>query len=396
MLDIFTLLSVLALIHFLVTCLICLAWSLFPSMLGVKLWAIGRVLTTLALMATALKNRIPFEAAILTGQVLFFLGQYYVWQGSILYKGLARANVKWITFIGLLAFTILAISLITENNSVRLIVSSLVAISFSLLNAWALSQRYDGKYFIACRAISILLLIHAGFFAFRLIAAVTLQLQEGLLPVDLIQQFTFIEAIVMSVLIGMGYIVLITERLQHELRTLADSDSLTGALTRRAFYRKARKRLTEQQNNNGSVACMVLDMDHFKALNDQHGHLAGDEVLKRSVQVMSESLRSQDILARFGGEEFIILLPDADSLVANQIAERIRYKMENSSCYCGEQELKATVSIGLVCFTGGSTELNIDKLFEAADKALYQAKSQGRNRVSDFSELEEDLAAETA
>ncbi len=385
MFDTFTLVTVLALVHLLVTGLMCLAWGLAPNVPGVKFWAYGRIFTTLSLIGVALKDTVPFELAILVSQGLFFIGQYYVWQGSVVFKGLKRVDIRWIISLFLLSLTIVALGLIAERDGIRLMVSSLVVIVFSSLNAWALWQPMEGKRFPACRVVAVVLWLHAAFFFARLIVAIAHQAHQELIPVPIVQQFTFFEAIIASILVGMGYVVLIAERLQYDLKMLADHDSLTGAMVRRAFFHKATLQLKAQYaRGRAGVACMVLDLDHFKVLNDQHGHIAGDEALRHAVKVMQSSLRPQDLLARIGGEEFIVLLPGTDNLEANRIAEQIRSKLEHTACAFGDCELAVTISIGLVSYSMLNETLTIEQLFEEADKALYEAKALGRNQIIDF------------
>lgn len=385
MFDTFTLVMVLALVHFLVTGLICLAWTLAPKIPGVKFWAYGRIFTSVALIAVALKDRIPFEIAIIVSQSLFFIGQYYVWQGSVLYKGLQQADLRWVGLCFLLSISVVAVAVFSQYDGIRLTVSSLMVIVFSSMNAWVLWQPVNGRRFTACRVVAVMLWLHAAFFIFRMTFAIAHQANQEWIPIPVVQQITFLEAIIATILIGMGYVVLIAERLQYELQNLADHDSLTGILVRRAFFKKAQAVLqTQQQTAKSGVACMVLDLDHFKVLNDKFGHIAGDDALKHAVNVMQSKLRDQDILARIGGEEFILFLPETDNLEANRIAESIRSNLEQSECLYGDCKLEITVSIGLVSYTMPASTITIEKLFEEADKALYEAKSLGRNQVIDY------------
>lgn len=124
---------------------------------------------------------------------------------------------------------------------------------------------------------------------------------------------------------------------------------------------------------------MLLDVDYFKQVNDNHGHPAGDRVLKFVAQAIVSALREEDILGRIGGEEFAVLLPSTDEPSAGATAERVRSAIENLRIQVGETEIMVTISIGISGFAAG--DVSIEPAMVRADRALYQAKEQGRNRV---------------
>jgi diguanylate cyclase (GGDEF)-like protein len=162
------------------------------------------------------------------------------------------------------------------------------------------------------------------------------------------------------------------QRMQMQLDELARMDELTGVLNRRAFNRRLRD---EPQGASGCV--LLLDVDRFKRLNDQHGHAAGDAVLRAFAGTVTAQLRREDVFARFGGDEFSVLLPTADMDQACAVAERIRLAIETMEVDFGDLTLKVTASIGAAPLAGD----NLDHSLAEADMALYRAKSLGRNRV---------------
>ena len=167
-------------------------------------------------------------------------------------------------------------------------------------------------------------------------------------------------------------------RYQQRLELLATCDTLTGLPNRRGFDLLATQAISEAMRDTQPLAALLLDLDHFKQLNDSHGHLAGDEVLKGFAQVLRASLRHSDILCRWGGEEFIVLLratPGADAL---QIAEKIRRHTEEYAFPYGDKSLKITTSVGV---TGLQLDDTLHTLLNRADHALYRAKQSGRNCV---------------
>jgi diguanylate cyclase (GGDEF)-like protein len=124
----------------------------------------------------------------------------------------------------------------------------------------------------------------------------------------------------------------------------------------------------------------MIDIDHFKLLNDRHGHAAGDEALRKAGEVLRSSLRSVDIVGRYGGEEFCVMLPDTSPEVARQSAERIRKSVEDSVLMAGNVRVPLTLSIGISGMPVRD-DTSLQQLLDSADNALYRAKSAGRNRI---------------
>ncbi|MCW3474193.1 GGDEF domain-containing protein [Limobrevibacterium gyesilva] len=166
-----------------------------------------------------------------------------------------------------------------------------------------------------------------------------------------------------------------------ELRQLATTDSLTGAETRRSFMHHAQQALAQAQRYRRELSCIMLDVDHFKAVNDRHGHATGDLVLRVIVSACRSVLRSGDCLGRLGGEEFAILLPETPPEAALATAERLRGLIEATTIPTGPGPVMVTASFGVA--TMAPIDETADTLLAAADAALYEAKATGRNRVAD-------------
>lgn len=168
-----------------------------------------------------------------------------------------------------------------------------------------------------------------------------------------------------------------------ELRRLASSDPLTGVPNRRHFEERSAQIIAAREATGRSVAVLMLDVDHFKKINDTHGHPIGDEVLKVVARRCREALRERDLFARFGGEEFIALLaaPTADEVPAT--AERLRNAISGAPVHVGGLRIEVTVSVGGAMGEAlpGSDARLLEQLVARADEALYQAKADGRNRV---------------
>ncbi|WP_345978631.1 diguanylate cyclase [Sulfurimonas sp. HSL3-2] len=174
----------------------------------------------------------------------------------------------------------------------------------------------------------------------------------------------------------------ITERkeIEKQLSDLALTDRLTGLYNRGSFDETLSYELERAQRYNRSLSLLMLDLDYFKKINDTYGHQAGDDVLKKIANVIKQSIRGSDYPARFGGEEFIIILPETENSKAVELAQRIRKTLENEPIAISENEtIHVTTSIGVVTSRQGITT---QTLLYLVDKALYKAKRNGRNQVS--------------
>lgn len=172
---------------------------------------------------------------------------------------------------------------------------------------------------------------------------------------------------------------IINERLAVQLRTRALSDELTGALSRRGLRELGERMLVAPNRQYRQIAVLLLDIDHFKKVNDTYGHLVGDDVLRHLVSVMQDKLRDDALLARYGGEEFVVLLPIRHPHEAQVVAERLRQAVELSETQSTAGLIKITISVGVAFHRPDET---LEQTLGVADLLLYEAKQNGRNRVT--------------
>ncbi len=165
-----------------------------------------------------------------------------------------------------------------------------------------------------------------------------------------------------------------------KIKTRADRDGLTRVFNRRSFDERLIEEFKRHQRLNTDLSMLMIDLDHFKDVNDNYGHMAGDMVLERVARLFEATFRSTDFIARYGGEEFVVLLPHTNEDNAEMLAERIRAKVEDTIMSYQDTNFKVTASIGVSSIRPGSLEKNTD-IIRKADEALYEAKAQGRNRV---------------
>jgi diguanylate cyclase (GGDEF)-like protein/PAS domain S-box-containing protein len=178
--------------------------------------------------------------------------------------------------------------------------------------------------------------------------------------------------------IGIGVEITQHKRLEDDLRRLATTDTLTGMATRGHFLDSAEREIERTHRYRRPLSVMMLDIDHFKSINDNQGHAVGDMAIQKIVGVLRQLLRVEDLVGRLGGEEFGVLLPETDIERAAVVAERIREQIASLNIMNDEQRIALTVSIGLTEYQ--RSDAGIDALLLRADQALYEAKRGGRNR----------------
>jgi len=184
-----------------------------------------------------------------------------------------------------------------------------------------------------------------------------------------------------------SFSLILNNSLQHEqMQKLAALDPLTGVYNRRFGLNRLKEECSRSVRFNSPLGVMMLDIDKFKLVNDTYGHIAGDRVIKRIVVEIQKILRSGDILIRYGGEEFMVILPGANSDNTYKVAERVRFAISQSKAIYGESEIQVNVSIGVDSFPDSNVSEPLE-LIKNADTALYTAKNTGRNRTIVFNKI---------
>lgn len=186
----------------------------------------------------------------------------------------------------------------------------------------------------------------------------------------------FFFLLITGVVLWLTYITL--TRYQHRIEHIATTDTLTGLPNRKLFELKANKLLRMAQRNHSEISMILIDVDFFKQINDTHGHLLGDEALTEVAQTLQKTIRNSDTICRWGGDEFIVLLPACSLNQAADIAEKIRAEVQTVGVSSGGQNLRMSVSLGIAQYHSGDT---LAMLLKRADLALYRAKEKGRNQV---------------
>lgn len=341
-------------------------------------WAILAGLA--ALVSMALRGRVPTMAVAVCGDSAILLG--FALLHVSLARSLDRSPRLW-PFLGTLLPVYIAglVYFSVPQNSLdgRIGVSS---IGIALMLAWTArlaAQPVKPGLTVPVRWMYRLLLFLVVLRIARFALTVVFDPNPNLHVLDPLQGFLIYVGVLGSVAQAAGtFWISICSQQEHD-RLRADTDGLTGLLNRRAFEELLEKQLNRASSGAIELSLLLVDLDNFKGMNDEFGHLAGDTVLRKVSGVLRRSVRSTDALARFGGDEFAVLLNSDEPGQANTVAERVRQNLIHLRHLPGGRRL--TASLGVANVLPGDTPL---LLMERADRALYHSKNLGKNRLTHF------------
>ncbi|MGE5467213.1 MAG: GGDEF domain-containing protein [Ignavibacteria bacterium] len=351
----------------------------FPDDIGgLRDWALAVVLVSCASGLASLRGILPDVLAIVAASAMLLLGQFLLVVGLQRYAG--RTPTWRPTLDAMAAALIVIVGLTYGSHSYqgRIFVMALAQIGFFGVGAW-LAWRAAPTGF-GSRFLTAVFVLGVAVAVWRM-ATLSSSVDEidAVFDHNPVQQ-AYLAMFSLGVLgLSIGFIVLANERLREELEFMATRDPMTGVFNRRAFFGRAEIEWARSLRSGRPLAAVVSDIDFFKKVNDTHGHHVGDLVIKDYANRAGAMLRVPDILARFGGEEFVILLPDTGVAEARQVAERIRREIESKP---GQGLPAYTVSFGVSVAQGAAgNAADVEGLLAEADAALYRAKQGGRNRV---------------
>lgn len=343
-----------------------------PSIGGLAEWAAAPALIFVSTLLLGARGMIPDFLSVVVGNVILLVGLALLYFGSQRFFGLPPSLRLWGVVI-LAAAAVLVWTRVETHYGNRVLMMALVMslISFAHLRLLVRHGARSLATYLTASSLLILTLAQVYRFAWALGAPA----DDKLLLLSPTQTVLFTIYALCILMITIGVVLMATDKLRAELEHLASHDSLTGALTRRALLDACDQELERGRRKGRAMSLLMMDLDHFKAINDSHGHLKGDQVLKDFVACVTSLLRRPDSLGRFGGEEFVALLPETSPDEARIVAERIRARIE-----ADDRGLPPyRVSIGVT--TTAAADADLDGIIARADAALYQAKSKGRNRV---------------
>ena len=352
-------------------------WRVQRNYPPAKDWAVGALMSAAGLLCLALRDLAPVWVTEILANTLLLPG----WM--IFDYGIARAagktpSVKLGLLLCALAVGVLAWhSFVEPDRAARILVHHMVLAAFDFYAAYACLCCVKSGRRITFRLIASLLFLLVLSYLWRIADDV---FAIALLP-QAIPSRVFLVAVstVIFPMITMLLALQTSQRLQEEINAQARLDMLTGAFNRRAFDEFVNREWSRAVRYGDPFSVLMVDIDHFKKFNDQNGHQAGDAALVQVSNAAQAAFRANDVWCRYGGEEFVALLPNTSLERALLVAERLRCSVEKTAIHASAASLNISVSVGVA--ERLSTHAHWAELLAAADSALYKAKEAGRNRV---------------
>jgi diguanylate cyclase (GGDEF)-like protein len=379
-LDITTLVIIATCIAALLGLLLLSAWAQ-EGIRALAWWGTAYLIGGFSVAIWSIESAISPPLPVGSASALLFVACGMIWSAARIFHG--RPVLWGAMFAGAIVW--LAAYLMPEFvqwPAVRMVLSSLIVATYTFLTAAELWRERRKTSLRRWPAIFVPIL-HGAVFLFPIPLASLRPDEPGLAGLATGWMAVFALEIMLYV-VGTAFIVLVLakERTVRIQRDAALTDELTGILNRRGFFAGAQQLVARQAKCRQPVSLLMFDLDHFKSINDRFGHAVGDETLSVFAATAARSLRASDVVARFGGEEFVAILPGSLS-EAKTVAERVRAAFETAAGAVGGLPVAATVSVGAA---SAAADADVATLLTAADKALYEAKDRGRNRVVGFEE----------
>jgi diguanylate cyclase (GGDEF)-like protein len=353
-------------------------WSVQRSYPPAKDWAVGSLMFAIGLFLFALRTQ---ASAVLTEIV----SNLFLLPGLMLFNfGIVKATGRTPPMKSGLAFCLVAIAfiawfvLVSPNYPAGVVTHNLVFVTLYLYTAYSCLVVKTAKGNHTFRIVGMLCIALALACLWR-VAGGVFGLTFSFSP-TLPRLFWVATSLISFPMITVLLTLHTSQRLQEEIHAQARRDTLTDAFNRRAFTEFADKEWSRSVRNDYPLSVLTIDIDHFKNFNDQYGHQTGDVALVQMSKAAQAALRSSDIWCRYGGEEFVALLPNTTISQAMAIAERLRQSVEKATILSARGSLSVSVSIGVA--ERSSSHSSLDEVLAISDAALYKAKAAGRNRVS--------------
>jgi diguanylate cyclase (GGDEF)-like protein len=293
-------------------------------------------------------------------------------------RDLAEPRLPWL-LVPLVAVVSLVWTAVWDEFRVRSALTTGLIAGLVLWAAYIVGRNPPLDARRAHRIAAVTIGTYAAIMAIRSVLTLSGEQRADILQPTAFDVFTLLafQAFAVSATLGLMWIEI--QRLEGELKRLATHDSLTGLLTRGAFLDQFERDASRSRRSGEPFALALLDLDHFKQLNDGHGHPFGDEILRRTAHELRSGTRTHDVLGRYGGEEFALLMPGLGKEAGVRAAERVRGHVEALELKHDHGRLHLTISGGVAAFPQDGADW--ESLLTAADEALYEAKASGRNRV---------------
>jgi diguanylate cyclase (GGDEF)-like protein len=375
-LDVSTLFFLTMYVEVILGLLLLLAWVQNPSTQALAWWGGAHLLRSLSVALYGLYGGVPQLVSIDLANALLFTSFGVTWTGARVFYG--RAPRPGVLIAGAAAWVLASqFAGFAEQGGARNLLSAGIIAGFSWAAAWEFWRGRDEGLVSRWPAI-MLLFAHGALFLLRMPLTFAMSGAQNELASAWLTVLSA-EALLFTISIAFVLLAMGKERTELGHKKAAMVDPLTGLSNRRAFMQNAEAISRAQVMRGRPVAVFIIDLDHFKSINDRFGHAAGDRILQLFAEVCGGKVRSSDLIGRLGGEEFAVLLADATRDNAFLVAERIRSAFEAARTVIDGELVAATLSIGVAIIQ--DPEQNLSMLLKQADQALYRAKARGRNRV---------------
>jgi diguanylate cyclase (GGDEF)-like protein len=352
-------------------------WCVQRNYPPAKDWAVGALMTSAGLFLMALRDLVPFWVSELLSNALLLPGWMIFDYGIVRASGKTPPLKLGLVLCALTIGSLIFFGMMYPSRPVRLLIYHMFFIIFDGYAAYACLTHANTSRRTTFRLVAMLLIILVASHLWR-VADDTFGVTGPLWQIPSRTMLLAVSVVVFP-MIAMLLALQTSQKLQEEINDQAHQDMLTGAYNRRAFDEFIKREWSRAIRHNRSFSMIMVDIDFFKEFNDKHGHQAGDEALVLVSNVAQNALRTNDIWCRYGGEEFVALLPDTSIEQAFSTAERLRAAVEKTSFATPNGLLNISVSIGVAERTSG--QLHWEEILAISDSALYKAKAEGRNRV---------------
>lgn len=395
-LDIRTLAFVLVLVSAILSLLMLFIWRTNKTYPGFGFWTLANLAGAAGFLLIGLRGIAPDALTIIVGNTLTVGCMALMLKGIRTFFGRSSSAFFCITALTLQAALMVYFTYVSPDVTARIYIASALAVILSARCAYEfLNLDKEERLFTTSFGATIF-----GLFAMFMVARISLTYSfshiNDLYSPDWIQSLTFTMFILFVMIWTVDFIMLNSERLQRELQIaqvelekIATTDFLTGINNSRSFTEISENEVRRAMRFRHSLCVIMLDIDHFKQINDTYGHATGDMVLKKVVEIGRVSLRGIDTFGRLGGEEFGILLPHTDIAGAITVAEHLRGVIEKAEIKTHANSIKITASFGVTEFRRG--DAGVKSVLERVDALLYEAKHAGRNCYRSDSKIPTNL-----
>ena len=352
-----------------------LLWRMHPSIPGLGRWALAGGFGVLVFVMIFSYGRFQWMPSLVFAQLFVIMGLVFAWDGFRRFMGKSPLSLSTLSLIVVFLLLWISIVLYIQSPSIQATGNAVIIFVLSGLIAWDLikAKKFNSP---SMRVTGWVYALNAAIFLVRAIFVDPVTPSVDILDPGGVATAVLLWTLCFTIAVTLGMVLMTSEHLQSDLDYQANHDPLTGALNRRSFSLLSQNIMARCKRNKVPLSMLILDLDHFKDINDVHGHDAGDTILCYLVDTAKQVLRGEDIFCRFGGEEFVAILSGSSAQESMVVADRLRQRFAEGKNVDIFRDTKITVSIGVAELLPDEM---YDNLLQRADLALYKAKKKGRD-----------------